>query len=84
MEILWVMGEQKRWEVSGVMMKADIAADGPTVSASALAPSVRLNREMSHVLPPIHSLNLSERINEGPPLCAPKRQWCALFYFYRP
>ena len=31
-----VMGEQKRWEVSGVMMKADIAADRPTVSFSAL------------------------------------------------
>ena len=29
METSWVMGEQKRWEVSGVMMKADI--DRPTL-----------------------------------------------------
>jgi len=39
---------------------------------------------MSHILPPIHSLNISEQIGEGILSCASKRQRYASFYVHRP
>jgi hypothetical protein len=63
------------------MVKADIAEDG--LHNVGLWRS-SLNREMSHVLPPIHSLNLSERTSEGALFWASKRQWYAPFYVYHP